>query len=478
MTKQAKRWFARLVSGSLFAVVVLLVIREAQSVRQGGRFWSDGSLPSLSRAVAAEPSSDGPSDSVTDHSVANGSDEKPARGSDWPKLFGPTEDGVCTETNLALDWPKSGPPKLWEMKLGNGYSAPSIVEDRLIVFHRVKDEEVVERLSAETGERVWRFSYPTEYVDRYGYNNGPRCTPILDAGRVYTFGAEGKLHCLDLETGTKHWMRDLNGDYQVEQGFFGVGATPLLENDRLVINVGGKTTNAGIVAVDAKSGKTLWTATDQGASYATPRAATIHGLRHVFVFTEAGLVSVDPINGNVRWSIPFRSKLYESVNATSPVLAGDLVFVSATYGTGCLCLEIDKEGNFKELWRDRKTLDSHFSNILELDGHLYGFAGRHESGAMFRCVHLRTGEMKWEWETVLGRGSSVRVGDRLLLWGERGHLVSIDASTAKPRLRSFTEQGLLGAPCWTPPVISRGRLYLRNENQLLCLDLRGPAANP
>lgn len=402
--------------------------------------------------------------------TAGGGSEEAASAS-WPKIFGPTEDGVCSEPGIATEWPEEGPPVLWRYPLGSSYSAPSINAGKLIAFHRVGDEEVVDALDPGTGKRLWRFGYPTQYVDRYGYNNGPRATPIIAEGRIYTFGAEGKLHCIELETGKMVWGRDLNGEYGVEQGFFGAGASPVLDGARLILNLGGKERNAGIVAIAKEDGKTLWTATDQGASYATPRVATIHGKRHAIVFTEAGLVSVDPDSGAVRFSIPFRSRLYESVNATSPVIVGDIVFASATYGTGALCIRLEAEGGYKELWRNKTSLDSHFSNMIAVGGYVYGFSGRHEGESDLRCVALETGEVKWKWDTPLGRGSMVRVGDRLILWGERGHLVSLDIRPDKPVPVSFTRDGLLRPPCWTPPAIAGGRLFLRDERTLVAYDL-------
>lgn len=434
-------------------------------------------------ALANEPAADAPAapDQEADPSGANANPNKPAdagaaksrsRPSDWPNLYGPAHDSVTTETNVRTEWPKGGPKELWRVETGRSYSAPAIVGDRLILFHRIGNDERVDCLDATTGERRWKFAYPTAYVDRYGYNNGPRCTPIVAAGRIYTFGAEGKLHCLTLDEGKEIWKRDLNGDYEVKQGFFGVGASPLLEKDRLIINVGGKKTGAGIVAIGIKTGKTFWKATDQGAGYSTPRAGTIHGERYVFVFTESGLVSIDPESGKVHWSIPFRSRSYESVNASPPVIVDDIVFVSATYRTGSLCLRIKPDGSYVELWRDVRSMDSHFSNFAVEEGYLYGIAGRHENGSSLRCIELATGKVQWASESVLGRGSMLRVGDRLILWGERGHLASIGVSPEKPTTHAFTDRPLLGYPAWTPPALSRGRLYLRNETNLLCLDLR------
>lgn len=396
--------------------------------------------------------------------------QPPASG-EWPCLFGPGHDSACTETAVNLDWRSGPPPILWKRDTGETYSAPAVSRGRLILFHRVKNDEVVECLDAAGGRSIWSHRYPTNYIDRYGYNGGPRCTPIIDDEHVYTYGAEGVLCCLTFDEGQKVWSRPLNAEYQVEQGFFGVGATPLLEGDRLVINLGAKTKGAGIVAVDKRSGKTLWEATDHGASYATPFPADVHGKRHVFVFSEAGVVSIEPREGVARWSIPFRSRLYESVNATSPIVSGDVLFVSASYRTGSLCLRIKEDGSQEELWRNLSSMDSHFSNLLVHEGHVFGFAGRHQQGAELRCVELSTGKVKWRVESLLGRGSMLRIGERLLLWGEEGHLASASLSTARFEFASFSKERLLTGPCWTPPVVAGGRLYLRNETRLLCLDV-------
>jgi len=403
-----------------------------------------------------------------------GGDEKAPGPIDWPCLYG-ADDGVVREQGLKLDWGEGGPPELWRMDVGVGYSQPVIAGGKLVLFHRKGDREIVVCLDAKSREQLWEFGYPSAYVDRYGYSGGPRCTPILSGKRVYTLGAEGKLHAIDFSKGAKLWARDIVADYAVEQGFFGVGATPLLEGDRLIVNVGGKTTDAGIVAFATGDGKTLWKATPHGASYATPKAATIHGQRHVFVLTEGGLVDLDPANGNVRWKVPFRSRLYESVNATSPLVVGDIVMVSATYGTGALAVKVNADGTYKELWKARVP-DSHFSNLTAVGNDVFGFMGRHEGDSELFCCDLATGKIRWKVETPLGRGQLLCVGDKFLAWGERGCLGVIEANPKQFKLATTTNpdprHGLLRYPTWTPPVVYDGRLYLRNETTLLCLDLR------
>lgn len=392
----------------------------------------------------------------------------------WPRIFGPSGDGVIPDQPLNLAWTGDSPPILWSLDLGEGYSAPSIRQDAVIVFHRLEAEEVVDRVDLDSAKRRWRFTYPTSYVDQYGYNNGPRSTPIIEGDVVYTLGAEGKLHALRLETGEKIWGRWLNRDFKVRQDFFGVAGTPALTRDRLIINVGGEATGAGVVAIDKVTGETAWTATEDGPSYASPAVADIHGRPIALAFTKAGLVALEEPTGKLLWSEPFRSRLYESVNATSPLVVGDIVLVSATYGTGSLCLRIKEDGSAEELWRSVASMDSHFSNLIHKDGFVYGFAGRHEPNAELRCIELTTGRIRWSVASILGRGSMLRMGERFILWGERGHLLTRTLSPdAAPELPTDPREhrSLLRYPCWTPPALVAGRLFLRNETELLCLDI-------
>ena len=156
-------------------------------------------------------------------------------GTDWPRFLGPTADGISTETGLLNKWPESGPPRLWTKQIGTGYSAPSVRGDMLVFHHRVKREEIVEAVNAITGEPIWKHAYPSSFRDPYGYNNGPRCSPLLTTNRCYTFGAEGHLTCLDLKTGKLIWERSTAKEWEILQAFFGVGSTPIIEGNHLIV---------------------------------------------------------------------------------------------------------------------------------------------------------------------------------------------------------------------------------------------------
>ena len=248
-----------------------------------------------------------------------------------------------------------------------------VAEGRLILFHRIGGKEVVEALDAATGRPIWSFDYPTQYRDDFGFDEGPRAAPTVAGGRVYTFGAEGALHCLDFATGKKIWSLDTHKQFQVAKGYFGAAGAPLVDGGRVLMNIGGAL--AGLAAFDAATGKTLWTVPNQEASYSSPVAATIQGSRHALFFTRAGLVDVDPATGKVRYELPWRARMKASVNAATPIVVDDFVFVSASYGTGAVLLQIGADG-LKKIWASDDALTNHYATSVYKDGFLYGFHGR------------------------------------------------------------------------------------------------------
>ena len=192
---------------------------------------------------------------------------------DWPQHLGPGRDGAYRGPALADNWGSGGPKVVWTKPVGQGFSGPVVAEGRLILFHRVGNREVIQSLDARTGADQWSYGYPTSYRDDFGFDEGPRAVPVVANGIVYTFGAEGQLHAVSLTTGTRLWSEDTAGRFKVGKGFFGAAGSPLVEDGKVIANVGGK--GAGIVAFEAKTGKVVWTATDDDASYSSGVAATI-----------------------------------------------------------------------------------------------------------------------------------------------------------------------------------------------------------
>ncbi|PYM14808.1 MAG: hypothetical protein DME18_05955 [Verrucomicrobia bacterium] len=430
-------------------------------------------------------------------------------GPDWPQFLGPHRNGTSDETGLLDRWPTNGVPVVWEKKIGTGYGAPSVRGDRLVLHHRIGDEEIVECFEAATGKPLWRHGYPSRFIDPYGYNNGPRGTPLLTIDRCYTFGAEGKLVCLELQSGKQVWQRDTAKEFEVPPAFFGVGSSPILEGDLLIVMVGGQP-NAGVVGFDAKSGKTVWERVgeknwqglpmtgwpgepkvqwkrwDKQASYSTPVAATVNGQRQLFCLMRQGLVSLNPTNGNVNFSFWFRSRVEESVNAMNPVVVDDLVFISAAYyRIGSVLLRVKPDNrSFDEVWRST-VLEIHWNTPIYHDGYLYAFSGRNEPDARFRCVELKSGKLMWDrdesWplhsshETpqpgVYGRGSAILADGKLIVLGEGGLLGLFKVNPQQPEEISRWQVPQLHYACWAAPVLSHKKLYLRSEDRLVCLNL-------
>ena len=389
-----------------------------------------------------------------------------ASAADWPQFLGPTRNGISSETGLLHSFPKKGPPVVWSHDVGAGYSGPVVVGKRLILFHRVGNEDRVECLEAATGKPLWKFSYATEYRDRLGKGDGPRSTPLVAGKHVYALAADGRLHCLELENGNKVWVRSLNEDYRVPQGFFGVATSPLLAGDNVVVNVGGR--QAGIVALNKDNGKEAWKATGDAASYSSPVAATLDGKRRLIFFTRTGLVILDPTDGTVVHSKRWRARIDASVNAAVPVVVGDEVFLSTCYDVGATVLRVTKD-SLKTLWANDESLSAHFSTPVYLKGELYGFHGRQEEGTQFRCVDWKTGKVRWS-KDGFGCGSIIAADGQLLVLSEGGELVLV-----QPTPDAYREKGrasVLTGPVRAHPALAGGLLYARDNGKLICWNLR------
>jgi outer membrane protein assembly factor BamB len=385
-----------------------------------------------------------------------------AQGEDWPQFLGPGRNGVYTGPP-----PQSVSAAIWKIDVGQGFSAPVVARGRVIVFHRRENRAIVESLDTGTGKRVWAAEYPTDYRDDFGFDEGPRAAPAIVGERIYTFGAEGVLQSLDFATGKRLWSIDTKQKFASDKGFFGAVCSPLVENGRVLMNVGGPK-GAGIVAFDAASGKTLWTATNDEAGYSAPVTATINGVRHALFFTRAGLMDIDPETGKIRFQFPWRSRSHASVNAAAPVVAGNLVFLSASYGTGATLLQIDGSGA-KQLWASDDAISSHYSTSVYRDGYLYGYHGRQEYGQSLRCVELKTGKVLWNVDGF-GAGTVTLAGDRLILVRENGELVLAPASPKE--FKPVAHAQLLPAVVRAYPALADGRLYVRNEHTLACFGLK------
>jgi outer membrane protein assembly factor BamB len=385
---------------------------------------------------------------------------------DWPQFLGPTRNGVSAETNLNLAWSKEGPRILWKTKVGEGWSGPVMASNRVVIFHRVGDNEVVDCLNATNGMTLWRAEYPSTYRDDFGFESGPRATPAIDGHRLFTFGANGILNAWNLTNGANLWRIDTRKQFSSEKGFFGIACSPLVEGDAVILNIGGA--GAGVVAFDKATGKVLWKATSEEASYSSPTAATINGQRRVFVFARKSLLALAPGDGQLLWEFPWAPRIDASVSAATPLVIGDHVFISASYGAGAALLRV--AGPKPEVvWSGDDILSSHYSPVVQHRGFLYGFDGRQEQRCRLRCVELQTGKVRWS-EERFGAGSLLMIGDKLLILTERGELLVAPALPDKfmPSVRAQ----ILGSDIRAHPALAHGLFYARDKGALVCIDLR------
>ena len=428
---------------------------------------------------------------------------------DWPRFLGPHATSVSDEKGIITPWPKQGLRLVWHQKLGTGYGAPTIQNGKLYVFDRVVEKVALDgklylretkqaRLScldARTGKSLGDFTYPTAYRDSYGYNNGPRCCPVLDGERVYIYGAEGMLHCLDSNTLRLLWKVDTHKEFGVVQNFFGVGSAPLIDGDLVIVMVGGsqpgsdprefldlKGNGSAIVAFDKRTGKLRYKLSDELASYSTPVLAEVNGKRRCLAFCRGGLLAFDPQTGKQDLHYPWRAPDLESVNAASPLVVGNKVLLSECYGPGGVLLKL-RPGGADVVWSDakktptKKSLMCHWMTPIYHDGYVYGCSGRHTRTAELRCVELATGKVMWS-EPDLTRSSLLMVDGHFVCLSEDGKLRLLKVNPHKYEQISElevidpkTRQQLLDYPCWAAPVLANGLMYVRGEDRLVCLEL-------
>lgn len=389
-------------------------------------------------------------------------------GADWPQHLGPKRDSHSPETGLARTWPKDGPPVVWKMDTGTGWAGPVVAEQQVFLFHRVADQEVLECLDANTGKGRWKASYRTRYTDDFNFDDGPRATPLVADGKVFTLGAAGDLGAYDAKTGKALWTLNINNEYKVEKGYFGVATSPIVVGGLLLVNVGVK--GASVVAFDPTTGKERWKAGNDGVSYSSPVVATLDGEEQAVFFTRAGLLTLEPKEGKVRYTFPWRPRINASVNAATPIVVEKRIYLSTSYSTGAVVLEA-AQGKLKEIWQGDDILSNHFNTPVHVQGFLYGIDGRQEGKARLRCVEWSTGKVRWTQEKF-GCAGLIAADGLLFATVESGDVVLFDASA-----EGYKERGratVLDGPIRALPAFANGKLYVRDGKKLVALNVKAP----
>lgn len=398
-----------------------------------------------------------------------------AAAGDWPQIMGPTRSGLAPDEKLAASWPAGGPKTVWQHAVGEGVSGVAVASGKVVVFHRLGDEEIVEGLDATTGKSLWKTGFPTKYVPSFIDDRGPRTVPLIHDGRVYVFGAHATLACVGLADGKTVWKRDLLEGFKNKkprrgepvEGYFGFGTSPIVEGDKLLLNVGDDENDAGIMAFDLLTGETLWKLTKERASYSSPIAVTVGGQRQVIFSTRLTLIAVRPTDGSILWRHGF-GQLGPAVVGANPVLVSDRIFMTASYGTGAVLIDIAKPSS-PQLWSSDELISSQYTTSIAHKGLLYGVHGRQDLGAAaLRCVDPATKKVKWN-EEGFGYATLILAGDKLLALKTDGELVVGDATengftaTSKAKLFAKTVRAL--------PALSNGHLFVRDTTTLKCFEV-------
>jgi outer membrane protein assembly factor BamB len=401
------------------------------------------------------------------------------RPGEWPQWRGPHRDGVSRETGLRTEWPAEGPPVLWEVKTGQpgpgsartfssmlGYSSFAVADGRVFTTVQDGNNETVVCWQADSGKELWRHTYECRYDNDFG--SGPRSTPTVEAGRLYAVGVTGIFHCLAADDGKVLWRHDLLKEFNAPNLRWGVSFSPLVEDKLVFTNPGGPNGNS-VAAFDKATGKLAWKALDDPAGYSSPIAVTAAGVRQVVFFTGSGLVGLDPKDGKVYWRYPWETSY--GCNIATPISRGDYLLISSGYGRGCALLKIVATANgsleAKRVY-EHDRLCNHFSTSVLVGEHVYGF-----NDAVLTCMEFRTGHVVAGWKGKgLGKGSLLAADGQLVILGENGRLVVAEATSEGYRENASWK--VSGAKCWSVPVLASGRLYVRDEDRVACLDLRTP----
>jgi hypothetical protein len=388
---------------------------------------------------------------------------RPGRADDWPNWRGPNHDGISRETGLLVSWPAAGPKVLWEGALGGGYSSVVVARGRLFTQTKDKNEDLVLCVDALTGKKLWEYRYPCNYADFPSLDKrfltGPKTTPAVDGDRVYALGNTGLLHCFDFDTGKRIWERDLLKLADRPCPEYGYCNSPFIVGDKLFVHPGGSKGNS-IAALNKKDGSILWQALNDRIGWATPVWIEVEGVPQVVYFTGQSGIGVSPTDGTLLWRYDWKTSF--DINAATPIYSEGCLFLSSSYGSGCVLLRLRAKDAPAVVWRSL-AMQNHFSTSVLYQGHLYGF-----STDRLRCVEFKTGKVKWD-KHGLGKGSLLIADGKLIVLGEQGTLVLAEATPMRYIERARSQP--LNGTCWSVPVLANGRLYLRNEKRMLALDL-------
>jgi outer membrane protein assembly factor BamB len=384
---------------------------------------------------------------------------------DWPQWRGPDRNGLSKETGLLAQWPRSGPPVAWSATmLGAGYGSLAVQGDRVYVQGMRNRQSVVSALNRADGKLVW-----VRILGAAGDNDrgpGPRSTPTVDGDRVYALSETGDLASLRVADGSVIWQRNILRDFRGDNPYWLLSESPLIDGNLVIVTPGGR--GAGVVALDKMSGKTVWASKElsDGAGYSSPIVADVGGVRTIMAFTAEAGVGVRANDGKLMWRNS--SSANGTANIATPVYSDGKVFFTSSYGTGAALLGLKAAGNevrAQEIYFTR-DMKNHHGGVVLVNGHIYGY-----NDSILTCLEFNSGKMLWRDRSV-GKGAVTYADGHLYILSENNVVGLVEATPAAYREKgrfSIADQGL---PSWAHPVVSGGRLYIRNQGTLTSYDVR------
>ncbi len=403
-----------------------------------------------------------------------------ASAAEWPQWRGPNRDGVSGEVGLLKEWSPNGPKVLWKVPLGEGFSGISVSQGRVYTMFSEGNDEFVVCLDATDGGEIWRFRSDKNYHEGQG-GNGPRATPTIDGDLLFTISAYGKLYALNAANGQEVWSHDLQRKFGSDMPRWGFSTSPLVDGESLLVEVGGKGEKS-IAAFNKKTGDVIWSSYKDKLGYSSPIAVTIKGIRQIIFLTGTKVVSVSPTDGTIYWQRPWKTDY--DINAATPVfIPPDKVLISSGYDTGAAVLQMrvfvspDDDRTvgeqisenqatirIKEIWKNRKMKNQFSSSVLHAN-YLYGF-----DNSILKCIEANTGEEQWK-SRGFGKGTVILADGHLIILSDRGKLGLAEATPAGYMEKASAK--VLNGLCWTAPTLAGGKLYVRNEEEMVCLDMTG-----
>ncbi len=381
------------------------------------------------------------------------------RANDWPHWRGPDYNGISHETGWQSHWPAEGPKRLWKASVGTGFSSITVSQGRAYTMGNQDDTDTVYCFDAETGAVIWKHSYPCK-LDPHYYEGGTSSTPTVDGDRVYTLSKSGDLNCLDTAAGKVIWSKNIHDDTGAGIPTWGFASSALIEGNLLLLNIG----QSG-AAFDKTTGKTIWSSGTNTGGYATPVPFGSGQDRRVAIVAWRTLEVVRVSDGQSVWSFPWKTQY--DINASDPIIAGDLIHISSGCGHGNALLKIT-DGKPSVVW-ENKELQTHIASCIAWQDCVYGIHDN-ASGSELQCLDWNTGKLKWA-NPQFGKGTILLADGKLIGMTDKGELLVAQPDPGEFKVISRAQ--VLGGKCWTVPTLANGRLYCRNaKGDIVCLDVR------